>query len=144
MYNKSIKRNKGMKEMKNAIDYKNDKIAIPYWFISKNLTRTQSDAIIGERMTVEKETEKAVLVKWNTDYGFVTLWTPKSIIVTEEEAKAEAKAEAEKKIQNFKAAEERYNKLINFAKENGLAVRNKMKKVTVMEMIKKAGLTYEY
>ena len=91
-------------------------------------------------MTVEKETEKAVLVKWNTDYGFVTLWTPKSIMVTEEEAKAEA----EKKIQNFKAAEERYNKMINFAKENGLAVRNKMKKVTVMEMIKKAGLTYEY
>nr|DAI82544.1 MAG TPA: hypothetical protein [Caudoviricetes sp.] len=130
--------------MTNAIDYKNDKIAIPYWFISKNLNRTQADAIVGERMTVERETEKAVLVKWNTDYGFVTLWTPKSIIVTEEQARTEAKAEAEKRMQSIKQGEERYNKMIAFAKENGLAVRNKMKKDTVMSMIKKAGLEYNY
>lgn len=130
--------------MTNAIDYKNDKIAIPYWFISKNLTRAQADAIVGERMTVERETEKAVLVKWNTDYGFVTLWTPKSIIVTEEQARTEAKAEAEKRMQSIKQGEERYNKMIAFAKENGLAVRNKMKKDTVMSMIKKAGLEYNY
>lgn len=93
--------------MTNAIDYKNDKIAIPYWFIFKNLTRAQADAIVGERMTVERETEKAVLVKWNTDYGFVTLWTPKSIIVTEEQARTEAKAEAEKRMQSIKQGEER-------------------------------------
>ena len=130
--------------MTNAIDYKNDKIAIPYWFIVKNLTRTQADAIVGERMTVERETEKAVLVKWNTDYGFVTLWTPKSIIVTEEQARTEAKTEAEKRMQSIKQGEERYNKMIAFAKENGLAVRNKMKKDTVMSMIKKAGLEYNY
>lgn len=130
--------------MKTAIDYKNDKIAIPYWFIAKNLTRAQANAIIGETMVVERETEKAVLVKWNTDYGFVTLWTPKSIIVTEEEAKAEAKAEAEKKMNALKQGEERYNKMIAFAKENGLAVRNKMRKDTVMAIIKKAGLEYNY
>lgn len=34
--------------------------------------------------------------------------------------------------------------MIAFAKENGLAVRNKMKKDTVMSMIKKAGLEYNY
>ena len=130
--------------MTNAIDYKNDKIAIPYWFISKNLNRAQADAIVGERMTVERETEKAVLVKWNTDYGFVTLWTPKSIIITEEQARTEAKAEAEKRMQSIKQGEERYKKMIAFAKENGLAVRNKMKKDTVMSMIKKAGLEYNY
>lgn len=56
---------------------------VPAWIINKNLTNEEAYAVLNEceGMTVIRETEKAQLVKFATPYGFVSMWTPKSVLV---------------------------------------------------------------
>lgn len=56
-------------------------ISIKRWFLSKNFSRNEQYVIeCADSTEVEKETEKAVLVKWVSDYGTLTRWVPKSCI----------------------------------------------------------------
>lgn len=56
---------------------------IPSWIIRKNLSQEESYAVINQSssMTVVRETEKAEYVEFDTDFGKVQMWTPKSILV---------------------------------------------------------------
>lgn len=57
------------------------KIGIKDWFIRKKFSdyeRYALTAIISCEVT--KETEKALCFKWNTDYGKLVKWIPKSCI----------------------------------------------------------------
>lgn len=121
-----------------------DNIGIPSWFLQKSLTKDQLNAIKFETLQKVSETDKAVKVRWNTDYGSIQLWVPKSILISEEQAKTEARQEADRLLKKFSEGSERYEKMINFAKQHGLPVRNKMRKETVLSMIEKAGLKYDY
>lgn len=78
-----------------------DNIGIPSWFIQKSLTRDQLNAIKFETLQKVSETDKAVKVKWNTDYGSIQLWVPKSILISEEQAKAEARQEADRLLKKI-------------------------------------------
>lgn len=90
--------------------------------------------------TVVGETEKAVRIQFVSDFGKTSYWFPKSVFYT-----AEEKQEEERKAQADREARyARYEKLVNFAKEQGLPVRNKMKAATIMQMLKDAGVTYDY
>ena len=104
---------------------------IKEWLLIKNLNDNERYAISVSDITIEKETEKAYLLKFESDFGIVFKWTPKSCIMTEEEEK-----EIETKIEN---GFNKYEKLIDWAKEKGLKVRNRMKKPTVISIIKKSG-----
>lgn len=57
---------------------------VPAWLIRKNLTNAEAYAVLNEcdRMTVVRETEKAQLVEFSTNYGKVRMWTPKSVLVS--------------------------------------------------------------
>lgn len=91
---------------------------------------------------VVKETEKAYLISFEycsldgEESGFKEIWCPKSVVMTEEEI---ANKEAA-----FNNACNRYEAMIEFAKKNGLKVRKRMKKETVLRMIAAAGLSYAY
>ena len=51
------------------------------WFMVKNFTSSERVAIMSsDEMIIEKETEKAVLGKWNTKFGSITKWIPKSCL----------------------------------------------------------------
>jgi len=56
---------------------------IPNWLMKKNLNRQElmalDTATIAD-MVVAKETEKAKLFAWTTDFGRVTMWAPKSVL----------------------------------------------------------------
>ena len=54
---------------------------VPVWLLSKNLDRQEMQAMdtAYDRETV-RETAKAMLVRFLTDYGNITCWVPKSVI----------------------------------------------------------------
>ncbi|TDM12646.1 hypothetical protein [Macrococcus bovicus] len=55
---------------------------VPEWIIRKNLTTEEAFAVINSysQVTIRKETEKAVLVDFHTDWGHVSMWCPKSVM----------------------------------------------------------------
>lgn len=121
-------------------------IYIKDWFLEKAITdgyvrdlfKVENE--FGD-VLVEKETEKAVFIKADIiDIGVVKFWCPKSCIYTEQEVQ-ELRNEAEKR---FCEGKKRYEKMLAFAKENGIAVRAKTRKETILNKIKQAGLVYEY
>lgn len=56
---------------------------IPMWIIEKNLSFEQQRAVrCGDPVTkVLKETEKAINVCFETDFGNIYMWCPKSVLV---------------------------------------------------------------
>lgn len=89
-------------------------------------------------------TEKAMLVMLEYDcHGIAEkhfeIWIPKSVVLTEDEYKAETEVEKDK----YLSGSESYAELVAWAKANGVkGVRNKMRRETIMAKIKEAGLTY--
>ena len=54
------------------------------WIVKKNLTCSESTVVINYcdcQGVVERETEKAVLVRFDSKFGFVKSWFPKSTLV---------------------------------------------------------------
>ena len=55
-------------------------ITIPDWFLINNLSEQKRYAFsVGEK-SIEKETEKAALIKVASDYGDFNFWVPKSVL----------------------------------------------------------------
>lgn len=56
---------------------------VPAWIIRKNLGQSEAYAVLNEcnGSSVIRETEKAVLVSFDTNYGVVEMWSPKSVLV---------------------------------------------------------------
>lgn len=56
---------------------------VPAWLIRNNLTNAEAYAVLNEcySMKVVRETEKAQLVEFSTNYGKIKMWTPKSVLV---------------------------------------------------------------
>src|SRR5699024_12833660 len=67
-----------------VVNSKNDVHGVPAWIIKKNLSSEQAYAVLNEceTMEVKRETEKAQLVEFNTQYGNIEMWTPKSVLVS--------------------------------------------------------------
>lgn len=53
------------------------------WFLNKNYTMNEKYAMNVTDPTVERETEKAYFLKFNTDYGVISGWFPKSVCTAE-------------------------------------------------------------
>ena len=126
----------------NEIDY-NERIRyIPEWFLSKNLDQQQLYATrVADNAYVTKETEKAFLANWDTEYGKVSTWVPKSLVSNEA-----IKKNQEREIKFIKGMEDglKYNKeLVRIGKENGIkGVRERLKTSTLEKMLSAAGVDY--
>lgn len=56
-------------------------IRVKDWFLHKNFSSSERYAIsISHSSSIERETEKAVLVRWATKFGAITRWIPKSCL----------------------------------------------------------------
>lgn len=106
------------------------------WFKINNLTEQERFvlSVSDEDPTVARETEKAIKLVFDSDFGKTYIWAPKSALITAEDVKREnARREA---------AFDRYDRLVAWAKKNGVkGVRKMMKKTTIMKKINAAGMT---
>lgn len=123
-------------------------IYIKDWFLREAIQDSYKRGFFEQanefgEVEIVKETEKAIFVQAainDCGIGTIKFWCPKSCIYTQEEVKVLI----EKANERFLEGKKRYEKLLVFAKENGIAVRAKMKKETILNKIKQAGLVYEY
>ena len=117
-------------------------IYVKEWIVRKNLNEQEAYAIseIGFEADTIRETEKAYYLLFDTNYGYIRMWAPKSQCY-DEEAKREMEKEEERR---FEEGCKRYEKLLSFCKENGLRVRKGMRKATLLKKVEEAGLKFEY
>lgn len=58
-----------------------DGMGVPEWLMQKNLSQAEYD---GARQAydihVRRETEKASLLRFETNFGYIDMWAPKSVI----------------------------------------------------------------
>ena len=111
---------------------------VPCWIVKKNLDQDKLYAVRAEGVnpTVARETERAVLLEWDTEFGKVSMWCPKSVLKSEEQMKAEEQADIERSNKKYDG----YTKLITAAEEAGVKyVRGYLKVNTVVRMCKAAG-----
>ncbi len=63
---------------------------IPNWIIDRKFTSIEKQGWnVGDTPYVKKETEKALLVVKDTDYGQLDIWVPKSVLITPEQHRAD-------------------------------------------------------
>lgn len=123
-------------------------IRIESWFLNKNFTSNERIVIESSNdQIIERETEKASLIRFESDYGTLKTWVPKSLYTTEEvkeiseEAKKQVKNFVNKIIEQENAKYDYYNRVLNFAKENKIkGVRKYMKLSNIIAKIKENGL----
>lgn len=101
-------------------------------FLEKEFTQNERYAIsVAYNQIIERETEKAYLIKWDTKFGIVTRWVPKSCVFKEYEIKEENFKEVDKMMKN-KAGE-----LLHIIKEDEVIMISdtgrKFAKVALME-----------
>jgi hypothetical protein len=108
------------------------------WILDSKLSANQryayGIALIDGEVTIDRETEKAVLVKVVSEWGTFTFWCPKSQLLTEADlAAVEAKQEARLS---------RYDALVAAAKSAGVpGVRKGLKAATIRAKAAAAGIT---
>lgn len=114
------------------------------WFKS-NLSDKQKLTLKGAEffgiVTIEKETEKAVLLKADDNGTVEMIWCPKSALHTETTLKVEA-VKNQVALQNKKNAFNKYDTIFNFAKDSGVkGLRYKMKISTILEKCEEANIS---
>ena len=155
IFKKAHKMTREMKEKYPEIDYHTQlglfisylleeenkvELRVKQWFIDKNFTPEERYAESVSDKEIVRETEKAVLIRFVSDFGAFTKWIPKSCLMTEEDYRIEREKE-EKRIARFEEGKRKYNELIKFAKNNGVKyVRVGLRKETIINKIKEAGL----
>lgn len=128
--------------VKYLLEEKNNtkEIEIKSWFVLKNFTPEERYAESVSDKEIVRETEKAVLIKFVSDFGTFTKWIPKTCLMTEEDYRIEREKE-EKRIARFEEGKIKYEKLVEFAKENKVkGIRIGLRKQTIINKIKDAGL----
>lgn len=114
---------------------------IKEWFLRKNFNQNEAYiinlAMISGEIGVVAETDKAYKLKAHSDFGTISFWVPKSCTISDEEAKKEMELQMDK----FNKGMEYNEKLVEFAKQNGIkGIRKGMKTSTLLSKINQAGL----
>ncbi|MCI5872158.1 MAG: hypothetical protein PUJ55_10625 [Clostridiales bacterium] len=73
------------KAEKKVSEIRIENLSIKDWFLNKNFTQNERYAIKmaeeNNEITAVKQTEKALLLKANSEYGMLTFWAPKSVCI---------------------------------------------------------------
>lgn len=120
------------------IELNNEAKYVPEWIVTKSLERDRRYAVYAEGVnpTIARETEKAILLEWDTESGKVSMWCPKSILKSEAQVKADEQADIERSNKKYDG----YTKLIMAAEKAGVKyVRGYLKVNTIVRMCKAAG-----
>lgn len=116
-----------------------DLTTIPTWILNENGVNLN----YFDDAAIEKETEKALYIVASSDFGKKKFWIAKSVLDPNSEYSKREAEEVQQKIEYFKTCANKYEQLVSWAKEKGIAVRIKMKKATIIEKIAEAGLYKE-
>jgi len=72
-------------EAKTQVSFAEKLCGFKSWFVDKNFSQGEryviECAVAGGEYKVKKETEKAVMVRFESDYGSIVRWFPKSVCV---------------------------------------------------------------
>ena len=120
------------------IELNNETKIVPAWIVTKSLDQDKLYAVRAEGVnpTIARETEKAVMLEWSTEFGHVSMWCPKSVLKTEEQMKAEEQADIERSNKKYYD----YIKLRTTAEEAGVKyLRGYLKVNTIVKECKAAG-----
>ena len=118
-------------------------MTIKNWFVEKNFSSQELLAITGCEPSVERETDKALLLSWDTDYGKISRWVPKSCILTEADLASENTPDkCAARLQKIQSINENYQALINLCKLHGISARKGMRAATMREKLKSVGVDY--
>lgn len=120
------------------IELNNETKYVPEWIVTKSLERDRRYAVYAEgtNPTIARETEKAILLEWMTEFGKVSMWCPKSVLKSKEQMQAEEQADIERSNKKYDG----YTKLITAAEKAGVKyVRGYLKVNTIVRMCKAAG-----
>ena len=134
-----MKMNKGylfsecLKEAWRAAKIKSNEIKT--WFISKNFTSDEQFIADCSEKSIEKETQKACLVKFNSKYGVIRKWVPKSCFCTGFDLLDEIIEDEKRELAIVK-----YERLLVWASKQGLKVGNRPRKKNLIAKIIKNGL----
>ena len=82
-----------------------------------------------DNSTIEKETEKALLISFECDKNIIKKWIPKAILENVDDLK--------------KQKLEKYQKLVDFATKNGIEIPKYTKSKDIYKMLEERGLKYE-
>ncbi|GHV37334.1 hypothetical protein FACS18949_17560 [Clostridia bacterium] len=109
-------------------------ITIKTWFLVKEFNENERYAIsVCDSETIVRETEKAILVKWVTEFGTITRWIPRSALMIEADFAA-ADARREVALKN-------HAELVSFAKANGIKARVNSKTGAILKALADVGIT---
>lgn len=97
--------------------------SIKGWFMTKNFDPSERLAIVGVTPELRRETEKAVQLCWDTNYGKIVRWVPKSCLETAESYEYELKEKTDACIEKIKERDDRYNALIAECRAHGIPAR---------------------
>lgn len=89
------------------------------WFMSKNFTPNERLAIVGTDPVQIAETEKAVKLCWNTSYGKIVKWVPKSCFETDGSREADLAAA----VEAHRARQASYEALVAECRAHGIPAR---------------------
>lgn len=106
-------------------------VSIKGWFMSKNFSDIERLLIVGAKAEVDRETEKALHICWNTRNGKIFKWVPKSCLETPETREEELAS----LIQARRDREARYENLISECRSHGIPARKGWRVATMRQRL---------
>lgn len=112
--------------------------SIKSWFLNKEFSANERIAITGISPAMVRETAKAVCLSWNTSYGVVTRWVPKSCLEEATIAEENTPEKCAARLNAIKAREARYEALISECRAHGIPARKGWKVSTMQQKLAEA------
>lgn len=108
-------------------------------FIQDKLSEAEYYAAsTSSNATIERETERAVLIRYETDYGNVKVWSPRSVIRSPEEI-----ADRQRRTIARQEVNSQYTQYLrNLARSSGLRIGNTRRWNRLQSMLEDAGVLY--
>lgn len=122
-------------------DWEGETWAVPEWFSNRELSQQKMLAVRNsgdEDGRVASETDKAVRVVWEVEYGRVSLWVPKSVLVSPDQLRDSARKAVDRRAKNDRY----YQYLRNLAKDNGVKLGSVRKWDKIKAKLSDAGVGY--
>ncbi len=106
------------------------------WFMSRSFTDSERLAIIGVSPVSLRETEKAVQLSWDTSYGKIVRWAPKSCLETAEGLESENTAEkCAQRLEVIKVRQNSYESLVSECRAHGIPARKGWRVATMKQKL---------
>lgn len=111
-------------------------VSIKGWFMTKNFSDHERLAMIGAEQKTLRETEKAVQICWNTNYGKIIRWVPKSCLETAASYATENTAEkCAARLADMQARQASYEALIAKCRKHGVPARKGWRVATMRQKL---------